>query len=292
MGERNPGAENGGEEEEEEVRETPKASIVTRQFQGIPPVRGALHHGVLDCDWLGSREMPRMVDNAVNSLAPVVSLALSQPAAPTRQTAGLTPNLAQSPRVLEDRGVSEAQKRRGSKHRRPLAERAVSSVTESRIPCISDPHLAAWIKPGSVLIDSDSGRGRATACDKLMDDVTLMHHCVISASASPPAPPFNHSHSPPQGRMQDKSRPPTSLIAPPALEVFGPDTPTPTDDNTYDWAKMDACVPPSYSVDNSTYTILRLQLGAVAQCHNSRVLFPKHSKPSLSYRFHFSPWIL
>ena len=84
--------------------------------------------------------------------------------------------------------------------------------------CISDPHLAAWIKPrlcvgviqrarpaltrsllhtwrrprkpgGSLpclQIDSNSGRGRATACDKLMDDVTLMHHCDISASASPP----------------------------------------------------------------------------------------------------------
>lgn len=33
-------------------------SIVTRQFLGIPPVRGELHHRVLVCDWLDSRETP------------------------------------------------------------------------------------------------------------------------------------------------------------------------------------------------------------------------------------------
>lgn len=52
------------------------------------------------------------------------------------------------------------------------------------LPCPDCLHAWRPGKPGVSLsclqIDSISGRSWATACDRLMDDVTLMRHCVIS----------------------------------------------------------------------------------------------------------------
>lgn len=57
------------------------------------------------------------------------------------------------------------------------------------------------------------------------------------------------------------------------------------------WGRWTLWLDPLWQVTwSAALTILHMQLGAIVQCHYSRVSFPIHSKLSLSYRFHF--WIL